>query len=219
MSKPDFYSSPNWRQAWQQPAFRARIIAGALIMLCIAIVMPYFFEHIEKRDGVALNDWVLNRIPATNVSMFISLAMWSAILLGVYRATRQPLLLQLFLWSFVLLTITRLVTISLVALNPPLGIIPLSDPLANAFYGRHFVSKDLFYSGHTSIVFLLFLCLDRKADKLIALVAALVVGILVMVQHIHYTVDVLFAPVFTLLCYFGGKMITRDYQKASPSWK
>jgi len=219
MSKPDLYSGPSWRQAWQQPSFRARMIAGALIMICIAIVMPSFFDYIEKREGVALHDWVLHRIPATNVSLFISLAMWSAILLGAFRAIRQPLLLQLFLWSFILLTVTRLVSISLVALNPPLGIIPLTDPLANAFYGRHFVSKDLFYSGHTSIVFLLFLCLDKKADKIVALVATLLVGILVMVQHIHYTVDVLFAPVFTLLCFYGGKMITRDYQKASPSWK
>jgi len=208
-----------WRKAWQQPAFRARLITGILIMIIIGMVMPYFFEHIEKREGIELQDWVLHRIPATNVSVYISLAMWSAIILGVFRAFRQPLLLQLFLWSFILLTIIRLVTISLVALNPPHGIIPITDPMANAFYGPHFISKDLFFSGHTSIVFLLFLCFEKKADKALALVAAVIVGTLVMVQHIHYTVDVLFAPVFTLLCYFGGKRITRDYQKASPSWK
>jgi len=81
-------------------------------------------------------------------------------------------------------------------LNPPAGLIPLIDPLSNPFYGKGFVTKDLFFSGHTSTLFVMYLCFDQKIDKYFSLVTSTIVGILVLVQHVHYTIDVLAAPIF-----------------------
>ncbi|HEX3386290.1 MAG TPA: phosphatase PAP2-related protein, partial [Mucilaginibacter sp.] len=61
--------------------------------------------------------------------------------------------------------------------------------------------KDLFFSGHTSTMVLIYLCLQKRTDKLIALIAAFAVACLLLVQHIHYTIDVLAAPVVVYPCY------------------
>ena len=63
------------------------------------------------------------------------------------------------------------------------------------------MTKDLFFSGHTSTVVLLFLCLPGKVDKGLALISIVVVGSLLLVQHVHYTLDVLGAIFFTWLSY------------------
>jgi hypothetical protein len=93
-----------------------------------------------------------------------------------------------------------------VPLNPPEGLIPLIDPISNLAYGRaEYITKDLFFSGHTSSQFLIFLCLTNKGDKMIALFSAILVGSMVLIQHVHYSIDVLAAPVFTYGCYWLGR--------------
>ena len=116
----------------------------------------------------------------------------------------------LFLWSFILITLSRFTTIQLFPLNPPDGLIPLKDPLTNFFYGGtdRFIRKDLFYSGHTSSQFLIFLTLTKKWDKRAALLSSLLIGTFVLVQHIHYTIDVLAAYIITYLIFRIAKKIT-----------
>jgi membrane-associated phospholipid phosphatase len=63
------------------------------------------------------------------------------------------------------------------------------------------MTKDLFFSGHTTTMVLIFLCLKKRTDKTIALMAAFAVAYLLLVQHIHYTIDVLAAPVVVYACY------------------
>ncbi len=41
------------------------------------------------------------------------------------------------------------------------------------------------------------LCLQRTRDKQFALLATIIVGALVLVQHVHYSIDVVAAFVFT----------------------
>jgi membrane-associated phospholipid phosphatase len=106
-----------------------------------------------------------------------------------------------FLWAFIILSLFRVATIALVPLNAPAGLIGLVDPFSNFFYGDKFVTKDLFFSGHTSSVFLQYLCLQGKMDKRLALMATVVVGFLLLVQHVHYTMDVLGGFVFAWLAW------------------
>ena len=47
--------------------------------------------------------------------------------------------------------------------------------------------------------------------------AALAVGCLVLIQHIHYSIDVIGAWVFTWFLYKLAKAIALDPQKASPN--
>jgi hypothetical protein len=111
------------------------------------------------------------------------------------------MILLVTLWAYNVVTLVRMASIGLVSLNPPAGLIPLADPITNLFYGPHYITHDLFFSGHTTTVFLIFLCLKKKTDRIYTLFASLTVGVLLLVQHVHYTIDVLAAPFFTYAVY------------------
>jgi membrane-associated phospholipid phosphatase len=54
---------------------------------------------------------------------------------------------------------------------------------------------------------LLALCLPKKSDKIIAFSTAISIGIMLLVQHVHYSVDVLGAVLITLLLVRQGKRV------------
>lgn len=43
----------------------------------ILTFFPWFFQTIEARNGILLNDWLLNQIPAYNVSLVIFICIWT----------------------------------------------------------------------------------------------------------------------------------------------
>jgi membrane-associated phospholipid phosphatase len=199
----------SWSDAWQELRFRNKTIIALLLVTIILILLPTFFAFIEKREGMVLQDFVLDAIPAIDVSIPTFVVIWSMVLLVFYRIYQNPRLFLVIAYGFILMCILRVLTISLLPLNPPVGIIALKDPIANIAYGGNgiFITKDLFYSGHTGNMFLFFLCLQRKWDKIIALAASFIVGILVLVQHIHYSIDVFAAFIFTYFIYLGAKKL------------
>jgi hypothetical protein len=199
----------SWSDAWQLKRFRYKTIIALLLVAIILIMLPTFFAFIEKRDGMVLQDYVLDAVPAMDVSIPTFTIIWSVVLLVFYRIYQNPRLFLLVAYGFILMCVLRMLTISLLPLNPPPGLIVLKDPIANIAYGGNgiFITKDLFYSGHTGNMFLFFLCLQHKWDKIIALTASFLVGILVMVQHIHYSIDVIAAFLFTFFIYLGAKKL------------
>lgn len=200
----------SWKLAWSQAKFRNRIIIGFALNIPVLILFPAFFQYIEQRNGTQLNDVLLNIIHPINVSTYIFIIIWLMALLMLVRALQQPDIFIKFLFSFFLLSITRIITISIIPLNPPKNLIPLVDPLTNIFYGNTFITKDLFYSGHVATQFLMFLCLKKRIDKLIATVSTISIAVLVLVQHVHYTIDVIAAPVFAYGCFITGGFIAKN---------
>lgn len=191
----------NWKEVWSSSFKRNRMILGTLFGLIVVYILPYFFSYIEKRNGATLNDWVLALIPPHNVSVLIFAIIWGMVILILIRAIYNPSIYITYCWAFVLVCLARFASIILVPLDPPTGLIPLTDPLTGIFYGNALIIKDLFFSGHTATLTLVFLCLRKRNDKIIAFCAVIIVAILLLVQHIHYTIDILAAPFITYACY------------------
>lgn len=204
---PDRTGDLVWGAAWRYPVFRRKFYIGLFGTLILLLAFPGFFQSIERHTGPVLNDWVLNQLPPQDVSIGIFLIIWTTALLLLIRARRNPAVFMLFVYGYLIVSLSRIISINLVPLDPPVGLIPLIDPISNAFYGKTYITKDLFYSGHTSSMFLMFLCLRRRWDRLFALIGSVVVGGLLLVQHVHYTIDVLGAFVFTYPLYWLGKQL------------
>lgn len=209
--KLDVTERISWKEAWSNPRFRLLTIAGSISLAIVLACLPFFFNHIEQRQGVVLHDQLLAMIPARDVSIPTFVVIWSMTLLLWIRCVQDPRIFIVFLISFIVLMLSRVLTMTLVPLDPPAGLIPLKDPLSSIFYGGTdvFVTKDLFYSGHTSIQLLMAFVFRRKLDKALAFMSTIFIGSFVLVQHVHYTVDVAGALLFSYFIYRTGRLIAR----------
>jgi membrane-associated phospholipid phosphatase len=94
------------------------------------------------------------------------------------------------------MVIFRMIAMYLLPLDPPPAMIPLQDPMVEFFGTGKLLTRDLFFSGHTSTLFLLFLVTPRGILKSLFLGCTILVAVAVLVQHVHYTIDVFAAPFF-----------------------
>ena len=209
---PDFFyrSKQNWLVALRNSSFRKRLIPGVILVAGILAAMPFFFPAIEKRNGTLLHDWILEQLPSHNFSVAIFIIIWTTGLLAIIRAIKDPDIFLVFAWAYIFVSAMRAISIIFIPLNPPAGLVQLIDPLSSTFYGHVTITKDLFFSGHTSTIFLIFLCLKNKIDKVLTLTAAFFLAILLMLQHIHYVIDIIAAPIFTYIAYIIARKIALE---------
>jgi hypothetical protein len=200
-----------WRNAWGNPVFRKKTIIGSVCLVILLSFLPLFFETIEKRDGIQIHDFLLQRMKAYDVSILTFIIIWSMTVFLWIRCIQKPAIFLVALYSLILLFVIRMITITLIPLNPPAGLIPLRDPISSLFYGgpQVFITKDLFFSGHTSTQLMIFFCVEKKKDKILALLSTLTVATLVLVQHVHYTIDVVAALVLTGFIVWIARKITK----------
>lgn len=198
----------SWGEAWKSKAYRQKLIIGWILYIGILLYLPHFFAMIQKKDGVLLNDFVLAFFPSVNLSGLIFSLLYVTVIFTIFRSTKSPYLFLLYLWSTIFVSISRILTNNFVSLEPPIGLVSLIDPILLPFYGPNGITKDLFYSGHTASVFLAYLILRKRGEKIAALIATIVVAIALLFQHIHYTIDVITAPFFVYILFIAAKKIT-----------
>lgn len=198
-----------WRFAWDYPAFRVKFLLGAAVMFLIVFYLQDFFQFIQDRNGLILKDRVLDSLPARDVSVYIFLILYPASGFFFWRMLKNTSLCITALWGYIFLCIVRMMTILLIPLDAPAQLMHLQDPFSIIFYGSNLITKDLFFSGHTATLFLVGLCLENKTEKMLVFAATAVLAVLLLVQHVHYTADVIAAPFFSYLFWYLGKTIAR----------
>jgi len=118
---------------------------------------------------------------------------YGGLIVALFYLTFHPERFMLALQAYSFMLLIRIISMYLLPLNPPENIIPLKDPFVEIFGGKTFL-KDLFFSGHTSTMFVFFLTAQRKGLKIVFLIATFLIAACVLIQHVHYSVDVLIAP-------------------------
>ncbi len=90
----------------------------------------------------------------------------------------------------------------LTPLDSPAKQIPLHDPFIEFFVNGVTLTKDLFFSGHTSTMCILFFTAEYKWLKGFLLICILLIATFVTLQHAHYVVDVFIAPFIAFTSYW-----------------
>jgi len=189
------------RDAWRDRAWRAEFFVTLVVLIPVLFVMRHFLDAVELRHGAVLPDPVLALFPAIDLTWITFLVIYAGIIVALYELIKHPRRLLLVFQGYALMALLRIVAMYLAPFDAPPGIIELKDPFVEFFGGGRTLTRDLFFSGHTSTMFLLFLAMPGKPLKTAYAFFTVVVGTCVVLQHVHYTVDVIAAPFFAYGAY------------------
>lgn len=191
-----------WKIAFNIQRFRLHFIATLLFLTGILFFIPYCFNYIQNRNGVVLNDYLLDSVGPMDVSWITFTLIYACLLSALVSLSFFPERLLLMVQAYCVLTVLRVMSMLLIPLNEPAGIIILKDPVIDMIgYDGKIITKDLFFSGHVSTVFLLYLSVINRRLKTVLLIAMVLIAGLILVQHVHYTVDILAAPLFSFIAF------------------
>ena len=202
-----------WKSAFSNRAFRRQLLFSIVLAVVSCTYNFHYLRIFQSRPGTQINDLILNLLPPHNFSTLIFFVEYCTILVVfIFLLAHPETLIKGFQMAAVIL-IFRTWSVYLFPLEPPRDMLNLHDPFADFFLHSKdvFVTKDLFFSGHISILALLIFVTSNKYIKAIAFAATVVVGSLILWQHVHYTFDVLFAPIAAFTSY---KLVTYVHRES-----
>jgi len=126
----------------------------------------------------------------------IFILLYGALVMAIVTMCRTPVILFKAVRAYTMLIGIRIICMWLLPLDPPATMIALQDPLVQLLTTGNTapLTRDLFFSGHTSILCLVGFVLPQRTLKIIFFLLAALVGVAVILQHVHYSVDVVIAP-------------------------
>jgi len=168
----------------------------SLLFLFIVLISFYFFlEYNENRKASSFRDPILSLYAPVDVSLFIFVSTYFFGLIGLALSFKKTALFLQLLQSFCIMMLLRMICMYFFPLEPPETIIPLNDILLeSSFYAGRPNLKDLFFSGHTATIFLFVFIYESRGLKLFFLFGSVLVASGILMQHVHYSIDVIVAP-------------------------
>lgn len=210
---------PAWSRAWAERRFRWAFYLTVVLAVLSPVITPKVYTVVERRPGKVPPDPLLPLMGPVAVSAAILILITGTLVIVVAGCLHRPQMLIRGGFACVVLFSMRMITMALVPLAPPPGQIALRDPVGQFFYpGRVPDTRDLFFSGHTAMMVLLIALVRSRLAKLAVALVAVSVGVLLLVQHVHWTVDVLAAPLFAAAAWWLSGFVVSTAQLEEGSW-
>ena len=187
--------SQKWKGAWSDPRLRRTMVVLSAILPLTLLVFRMFLDTIEVRKGIVLPDPFLPLLAPVDLTWIIFGLIYGGLALAIVVLASHPRPFLRLVAAYVILTLIRMICMYAIPLDPPPGMIALADPFVELFgsSGRT-LTRDLFFSGHTATLFLLALGMPASRWKAALYCFTAVVALCVLWQHVHYTIDVVVAP-------------------------
>lgn len=184
-----------WTESLQSKVFRLLAIKCFIIVVVFTYFIGPYLSFIETRMGCPLRDDFLSLLPVIDLTWPIFAIIYLSIIGVLLYCLTRPWLLLASIQMFAFMYFIRSICMFIVPLEPPVGIIPLEDPILSTFaYPGKSILRDLFFSGHTGTLVLL--CLVVRKNKYyfgLLCILSILMGLLLLLQRCHYTIDVLAA--------------------------
>jgi hypothetical protein len=192
-----------WRLALSNRNFVFSLILSLIGVIAFASFLPYYFINILlPKPGSPISDPVLNFFTPRDWSIEIFVGIYLATVLSLVFNSTKPYTILVGLQTYVIVNFMRLTSLYLFTLEAPDGIIPLSDPFLTKFaYGQPIFVKDLFFSGHISTLAILFFIENKRVLKWFILISMIAVALMLAWQRVHYSIDMLAAPLITWIVF------------------
>jgi len=188
--------------------FRDQFFVSLIASLIAFILMLVFLEYVETRNGIALDDPFLPVFSPTDLRWITFSLIYSGMLLGLVSLCLYPFSLLLALRTFVVMSLLRIACLYLLPLGPPPGMIPLADPFIQLPGVPQVFTRDLFFSWQIATLAILVFTAQWRDMRIIFSCVAVAVAVLLLLQHVHYTIDLVAAPCFAYVAYGFAKWLT-----------
>lgn len=203
----------NWKNLFKEKAKRIEFLITVLLLICTVYSFSRYLKYNETRPGAVIDDPLLHYFNAIDLNSLLFFTIYSSLLLGLVAFSFNPQQLITAFQTYTLLVLFRMLAMWLIPLDPPAGCIDLQDPVVFIMGTGKKIVKDLFFSGHTSTAFMLFQVAKNKFLKAYFLLATITVGISVILQKAHYTIDVYAGLIFSFASYQIIKILHNKFYK------
>lgn len=191
----------NWKDFFSNKKNRIELIISLILLTITLTGLANFVNYIEIRTGFILSDPILNLFNPIDLTWITFGLIYLSLIFAIVTLLKNPQRFLFALQLYTSMTVVRMIAMFLLPLEPPEKMILLKDPFVEFFGTGQTLTKDLFFSGHTATLFIMFLVSEHKTIKIIFLVITIIVAFCVLLQHVHYTIDVFAAILFTYACY------------------
>lgn len=195
---------------YKDKKFLVALLFSFVILLASLFISYYAGIYATEKASSPVTDIILSNTRVYDVD---SIFVYGAILFWVFVSFicfRDPQKLIFTLKSIALFVIIRSIFISLTHIAPfPTHVTPNSAFLSYFTFGG-----DLFFSGHTGLPFLMALVFWRdKVLRYLFIACSIIFGVVVLLGHLHYTIDVASAFFITYTIYhLAQKFFKKDYE-------
>ncbi|MGB9696121.1 MAG: phosphatase PAP2-related protein [Ignavibacteria bacterium] len=191
----------SWENFLNNKRYTVVLITSIILLLVLLTIFAKFLVFVENRQGVVLEDPIMKMFTALDLNIPIFIVIYGSLISGLIILVRSPKNLLIGIQTYLLMLVFRIVGMYITPLDIPLGSINLQDPLVFVLGTGQIITKDLFFSGHTATLFIIFLVMNNRKLKLLYLFLSITVAIMIYLQKAHYLLDILVAPFVSYASY------------------
>lgn len=203
--------SAAWQSFLLNKRYRKIFFISLIILAAELFLLTLFLEYAESRKGITIPDPLLSLFTAVDFTWLIFLIIYASLAAALLSLLPHPQELLFAVQLYAFMVVVRIIAMFLLPLEPPEGIIILKDPFVEFFGTGKSLTKDLFFSGHTASILIFFFTAKSKIFKTIFLLLVIFIAVLVILQKVHYTIDVYAAVFFTTACYYVLRTFKEKY--------
>lgn len=192
----------NWKKFLSKRSNFFELLFCIIYFVFISFLFKKYLVVYETIPGIQLYDVLLDIFKPADVSIYIFVLLYTVIFYNYLFLLAYPRMLVCFFIFYSTCLLIRFILLSFINLEPPLLYVEFSDPiLSSSTYEGIKITKDLFFSGHMVTMFCAYFAMPNKTIKYLYLIASILLAILLLIQHVHYTIDIIGAYVAVFLIY------------------
>ena len=213
-----------YKECLRDKTFIFSALSSVLFFGLSLVVNFYAAQYATVEASSSVTDIILSNTRVYNVDGFFVYGSIALTLFIVFLCVIQPRKAPFIIKSLALFVVIRSIFITLTHIGPFAThslITTASWPYVTKILGQDlfltfFSGNDFFFSGHTGIPFLMALIYwDNKELRALFLLLSVVFGAVVLLAHLHYSIDVLAAFFITATVYRMAKFFfKRDLETA-----
>lgn len=192
----------NWKRFISRKNSLFELIFCIILFVCVTMLFKNNLVTYESMPGVRLDDFLLKNIKAINLSIYVFVLLYTVVFYNYLFLFAYPRLLVCFFIFYSTALLIRFTLLSFIHLEAPDYLVYLSDPMLDSVtYNGVKITKDLFFSGHMVTIFCCYFAMPNRTIKYLFLACSIILALMLIIQHVHYTIDLLGAYIAVFILY------------------